>query len=373
VIAVNSYAERVSVLARPLYHELPYHNWGHAMLVCARASELAKRVIASGREVDLDVVAAAAYCHDIAWALDPTTLRGREKMPNRESLAAAFAASILSRLGAHDDFIGRVCGAILATVVGAEMRTLEEMILRAADLAGIAMPYDRYSLEGRMLEEEQAILRGDGSTNSAVFARGTALLLGEYTWPRIQLTEHYFDVDGASRFHRRALGNILRGVREKMGSGIEVVGEFECGKTPSMLSSGHDLEGTVFVGWDTVQTNLRHALALARAKANGGPRPVMLAMPSERRAISLPNGVLDVLYVSDHLADVLRGFPMVEFTRVLKRGGRLSLTEASGGNRWLGHNEGRIRDRAKEAFMGAGLGFVGLTKGDESWTMVFEK
>lgn len=201
---------------------LPYHNFEHALAVAQVARRIVDKCHAEGVPVDGDVVWLAALFHDAGFHEDHVHLR----FPHKEAYSAELARRELSSRGLPGTFVEQVCAAILSTHCDGVCDSNEAKALRAADLAGLAADYSTFKRNAVRLRDEYELLsrtrvpwpdwRGQSADRVELFLRQD-----------LALTRDYFDPDGRSVFHLRAMEN-LRRLREDPSDATEEGGQVAC-------------------------------------------------------------------------------------------------------------------------------------------------
>ncbi len=190
------------------YSDLPYHNFRHACAVVAEANLLMDRCNRHGIFPDRAVVKCAIYFHDAGYAEDSL----RKGFASKEAYSASLATSELLALGHPQEFVERVAGCIMATRADAQFETIEQKVVRAADLAGIAADYPAFKSNADALRAEAELLTGRPMSGKEWTER-TEKVLGHYLSQDIRLTPEH-DRDGHSVFHEAASENLRRYLKE---------------------------------------------------------------------------------------------------------------------------------------------------------------
>jgi predicted metal-dependent HD superfamily phosphohydrolase len=151
---VLSPVEEIS--ARHYDARLPYHNFDHALEVLERARVLLDSLEAAAIPVDRQVVRLAVLFHDAGYADDHRHL-GHD---SKEAYSATLAREAMRRHGAPEDQILAVINAILCTSRDGRCQTIEENVVRAADLGGLGGEYEVFHRGSINLWREGAYLTG---------------------------------------------------------------------------------------------------------------------------------------------------------------------------------------------------------------------
>ncbi|MCP5143465.1 MAG: hypothetical protein H6978_01430 [Gammaproteobacteria bacterium] len=189
-----------------LYDErLPYHNFAHALDVVAAGEDIIHRCEQEGVRIDSDIVYAASLFHDAGFHRDHAALG----FDCKEAYSAALAEEILPR---HERFagkVGKVVDAIMATGRDGSFTTTEQKAVRAADLSGLAAPFDTFFAKALALREEAELLSGK-QTPWGDWVRGVERTLRFYLSQEIRLTSYYLNDAGESKFHSAVRTNLER-------------------------------------------------------------------------------------------------------------------------------------------------------------------
>lgn len=119
--------------------KLPYHNFNHAKSAATEGARLAKLCRSEGQTIDETVIYLALMFHDAGYHENHAGLGFESK----EAYSADIARRELTRLGIEPGIVKAVCHAILCTRIpdGHLCRTVEDLVVRRADVANIGGPY----------------------------------------------------------------------------------------------------------------------------------------------------------------------------------------------------------------------------------------
>jgi hypothetical protein len=213
-----------------IYPNLPYHNAKHAAIVRDRALAIAGKLQqVADVELNLDIIQEAAELHDACF--------GDEKAKDyqsQEHYTAEVAGDLLKEQNCDENFITTVQSSIIATNPWQEPQTIEEKILRAADMGGL-MNYDTYR------EDFEKLMAEANTTNEREFLLNSISFLSLYIWPTIHLTPGYYNERGASEWHSNTLSNIIQHYKELFDEPVIV--EVGSGANPCVLFE--NMEGLV--------------------------------------------------------------------------------------------------------------------------------
>jgi predicted metal-dependent HD superfamily phosphohydrolase len=203
--------KKAEILAEKLYGDLPYHNFKHAGEAIESGYEIVAKCQSSGIDVDGDVVRFALLFHDAGYHKD----HKKEGFSSKEEYSAHLAEEALESLGVLTETIERIKGCIISTHKDKEFNGVEEKIVRAADLAGLACEYDRFKENAMKLKEESEIISGNNISLDD-WRKGVEDVIGFYLKQDIKLTECYIDEDGGSVFHNKTKENLEKFMKEKI-------------------------------------------------------------------------------------------------------------------------------------------------------------
>ena len=187
------------------YGDLPYHNFDHALEIVRQSQDLITKCRQYDLEVDELVVILAALFHDAGYDKDHQELG----FDSKEELSAHLAEQELKQKDIARDTITAVKDCILATHRQSDFTTVEQKILRAADLAGLAGSYDDFLANAELLKQEFAQLNNHQLTDHQ-WKQMTSQLIEFYLSQDIKLTPEHDDADGQSIFHVKVKANLAR-------------------------------------------------------------------------------------------------------------------------------------------------------------------
>lgn len=188
---------------------LAYHHFGHALTAAQHGARLSELYLHAGVPVDTEVVQAALLYHDAGYSRQPLA----HVAGCREQVAAQLADADLRRLHWSPQQRAHVTAAILATqhhTRGHTLRSAEERIVRAADIAGLAGPYEGFARDNRNVRAEAFALDGQAATD-ADWATRTLSVIGSYLAERLHPAGLSVALDEeARRFQRVGQANLDR-------------------------------------------------------------------------------------------------------------------------------------------------------------------
>ncbi len=195
---------RIEQIAAKLYSsELPYHNFTHAMSAVCQGEEIMLRCRAKGIVIDEEAVYYALLFHDAGYHEDHQ-VRG---CATKEQYSAQLAAQVLREEGMPEPRIAVVEDLINSTHRDASFDTVEQKVVRAADLAGIAADYEVFLDNTERLRLEQELLTGR-SIGWEEWKKSVAKTVNFYLGQQISITPKTQIEE--SGFHRRARRNLAK-------------------------------------------------------------------------------------------------------------------------------------------------------------------
>jgi len=195
---------------KPLYSaDLPYHNFQHALDTINAAEHITRRCLEEGIRVDHRVVYYALLFHDGGFSEDHLGLGFETK----EAYSADIAANMLERIGIGRKIIEKVVAAILSTHKDASFVTVEQKAVRAADLSGLAAPYDVFRENTVNLKLEHQYFTGENLTWPQ-WVKSANRTIRFYLSQENRLTSYFVNEHGESAFHQAVRENLERLVAE---------------------------------------------------------------------------------------------------------------------------------------------------------------
>lgn len=313
--------QEVEANLRRLYRgadEMPYHNIGHPQDVRDHARKLVERCKKAGISVEELVVELGALLHDALSDVDPK-LFGHD---SSESLAAFVSKNLLINLGVPLETAEKVSQGIKATNALVNPQTVEEKILRAADLREMSASYNEFRANSLKLKHEAELRRGVTiDLWSSTVSQCKYLQL--YLWRMIELTPDALDSDGRSVWHTIAMRNIL-GLAEESSASRDrtvrvIVTEIgEDGKI--MVPESAPKEDICFIALSPKEELREAALKNLRAlQQHAGADPTYgFILPGTAETIPLPEQSVDEIMIQATAGN------LAELARVLKRKGEVN-------------------------------------------------
>ena len=311
--AVTSRIEAMLESLYPTVDVAPFHNVGHARETRDHALRFAARAREYGVDVDCVALEQAALLHDARYDIAPSSMG----LPSREDVHAFFAYNVLRSEGADDRHALKVARIIMGTNSMIEPQSIEEKILRAADLFGFSEPYDVFREGGQRLYQEMYSLGGVMEpVPYSEFARKQLSYLSLYLWPALDITPSYNNPRGQSGWHEGALTNLIGLFRAEVCPAGKVVADLTGDLTDKVWREA--LGGDSLVVRVHRDQSVREAmLADMRSVAEGiTPKPPVFVVPGGPEGSPLPRASCDIVITKG-------GALSAEAQRVLAPGGRV--------------------------------------------------
>ena len=144
--------ENIYSSARDLYNgKLHYHNFSHILDVLDNAEKILKQCDNQNISYDRKIVSHAILLHDAGYYSNHLD----KGFDTKEAYSASLAETILSDFGESKEHIEAVAQAILATHMHAVCDSYNDMVVRAADLLGLAAPYNEFKSKAVDLYKER--------------------------------------------------------------------------------------------------------------------------------------------------------------------------------------------------------------------------
>lgn len=192
--------------AEELYDSsLPYHNFDHVLETIANSEIIIKNCEDEKITVDKKVVYYALLFHDAGYQENHLE-KGFE---TKERYSAHLAHIALERIGESEKMVESVSKAILATQKNATFSTIEEKIVRASDLTGLADDYDTFRSNNEKLRQEVEILTGK-KLSMDEWKNQTKDIVEFYLRQDIRLTSAHNNREGESVFHKATKRNLKK-------------------------------------------------------------------------------------------------------------------------------------------------------------------
>lgn len=197
--------ELEKIASRYYNPKLPYHNFGHVVTVIRESERVLEKCRAQGIQVNEDVVYYALLFHDAGYNEDHTALG----FDSKEAYSAAISEQVLKDNGINQETIEKTKTAIMSTHMDAKCTSIEDKIVRAADLSELAADYQVFKKNTLNLKSELETFSNrkvswDEWKQSAV--NTVELFLRE----EMHVTGDYFDENGVSVFHKNARANLKK-------------------------------------------------------------------------------------------------------------------------------------------------------------------
>ena len=199
-------SEALDARAQALYSDvLPYHNFEHIEQTLSSADRIVARCLQENIRINLQVVYYALLFHDAGYHEDHRA-KGHA---TREAYSAHLARAVLDEFDVPDRDIDKTLAAILATEKDASFVTVEQKVVRAADLSGMAGPYDQFLVKSLKLKRELEYLNNKEVTWHQWQVKSRDVL-NHYMAQEIRLTSYFYNDSGESEFHAQVRENLRR-------------------------------------------------------------------------------------------------------------------------------------------------------------------
>ena len=196
-------SEQIYSSARDLYNDkLHYHNFGHVQDVFDNAEKILEQCDINNIDYDKKIVGHAILFHDAGYYLDHLE-KGFE---NKEIYSAFLAESVLLESGESKEHIEEVMQAILCTHMDAICYSSNDMIVRAADLFGLAAPYSEFKSKAIDLFNEREVMTGE-TIPWEKYRKEASNIIRKFVEPPIKLNIDLFSGDNCI-FRTRVFDNV---------------------------------------------------------------------------------------------------------------------------------------------------------------------
>ena len=292
-------------LAESLYpteQRRAYHNFRHSLEVAVAAVQLIQERHIDTSKLDMEALATGILFHDV--------------LDGPEIASAAFVRFTLEhQMGWSRERAQRVYDIVMATSRGGISETIEEKIVKAADLCSVVAPFGRFSDVAHALRVELSQRLGRPVDPLEWVVSAFRHLRG-FLVPFIELTPLARDARGASAWHTATLANLLRKWEEIFPSGL-IIGEvLDEGSVPMFKALPPKAMYIAFA--DNQEHRLEVASMLERSEQ---PQTASFIVPGGGSALPIAANVFDIMVVPEHIAARASS----ELSRVLKVGGELRI------------------------------------------------
>ena len=186
--------------AKRYYSNLPYHNYNHALKILKNAELIMKRL---HKKFNRDVVEQAILFHDAGYHLN----HKKKGFKNKEELAAKIVKKILTKLNYSSKHIKKVMKCIIATNINSKPKSIEEKIVRAADVASMKESYKDFLMDTKkLIKEYEKLYNIKVDVNK--WKKSQEKIIKRYLRQRIKLSKNYYNKKGKSNFHERVKRNL---------------------------------------------------------------------------------------------------------------------------------------------------------------------
>ncbi len=195
--------EKIIPIAKRYYSPLPYHNFKHVTTLLKNAQELIKKCEKYHLKVDEEIVLLALLFHDAGYAEN----HKKKGFKSKEEYSAFISEKVLLDQKYPPEKIKKIKECITATHRDKEFRTIEQKIVRACDLKDLAANFKKFKKDNLLLKKEFELLnhRKISSDEWKDITKKTILF---YLSQNIHLTPKYYNKEGKSIFHMKALKNL---------------------------------------------------------------------------------------------------------------------------------------------------------------------
>lgn len=198
--------KKLEKIASQMYEpKMPYHNFGHAITVTRYSEAIIDKCRDEGVPIDENVVYYALLFHDAGYHEDHLGLGFETK----EAYSADLSEKALRDHGVDDQTIEKVKAAILSTHMDAKCYSNEDKAVRISDISNLGADYGEFKLNSVRLMEEHVLMKGE-TVEWADWKLGVEQTLKHVLREEMDLTSDYYDKDGNSVFHARAMANLAR-------------------------------------------------------------------------------------------------------------------------------------------------------------------
>ncbi len=273
--------------------EYPYHNWNHVQDILKAVNSLLDRCKKHGIKVDETALHHGIICHDLLFAVE-AQLFGYQ---NKEELAAHYTYNLLRSLGAPEEHARKVEGIVNATNYLVEPEGIEEVLMRAADLYGIAGDYKTFQNQTRRLYLERQKVTGE-KISLEEHIRMSFRILPEFFRFMLKVSPMAME-NFRSKWHQDAMGNVLRIYRETVenNSGtIRVIAEVLEHEETVITQRGIKKE-EFYIGIGKAEELKKYLEQSKKVQNETTHNSPVFFIPGSHLVISLPDKSCDELYL----------------------------------------------------------------------------
>jgi len=192
------------------YIDLPYHNFDHALETLWESMRLADLCEANGVPVNRKALVVGALFHDAGYFRD----HEEQGFDTKEDYSAFLIAAFANRYEMDSDDLFTAQNAIVATTRGSKVYSVEDKILRRADLINISGRYtEDFLLKTRLFHKETEQLTGK-SISVWDFATEAIKILSDYLDDDLSLGDFDNNSERMSVFQFQAVQNLKCLARE---------------------------------------------------------------------------------------------------------------------------------------------------------------
>ncbi|MEN8252055.1 MAG: hypothetical protein ABFQ53_00525 [Patescibacteria group bacterium] len=198
-------------LAQNLYEGIPYHSFNHIQDTIESADEIIAKCEESGMKVDNTLVMYSLLFHDAGYHEN----HKKKGFKTKEGYSAFLAERELQSLNISEEDIMKIKKCIISTHRDEEANSVEEKIVRAADLVGLAGDYKDFKENAIKLKQEAEMRLGD-EISQEEWKKRVRKDVEIYLKQDIRLTNFYEDENGESVFHKKTRDNLERFLKEAL-------------------------------------------------------------------------------------------------------------------------------------------------------------
>lgn len=185
--------------------KLAYHNFSHINYVFAAAESIIERCRQNGLQPDETVVFLALLFHDAGFIEDHKA----KGFDSKEAYSATIAKEVLAKHGYEASTINKISQAIMSTHCDERCQSIEDKIVKGADLSGLADSYEVFLDNAIKLKDEYELFNNhDIAWRDWKDMAIKRLLL--FIDDEMELTDKEFNEAGESLFRNAVISNVER-------------------------------------------------------------------------------------------------------------------------------------------------------------------
>ena len=196
-------SEQIYNHARDLYsNRLNYHNFQHIIDTLGNAEIILKQCDEKDILYDKTIICHAILFHDAGFEEN----HKQNGYDSKEDYSAYLASSILAESGETEQHIDAVVNAILCTKMHATCHSINENIVRAADLSGLASSYSYFKSKSIALYKEREYMTGK-AISWEEYKDEVYEIINNFVQFRIELDLDMYS-DGNTVFRQKVFNNL---------------------------------------------------------------------------------------------------------------------------------------------------------------------